>query len=97
MAGCHERAAFGSVTHCPACFTACGDVFYTAGDLFCVEWSTQPVAATPIQRCCPGAALRGFSPGRITVAVVPGGTSTSSSIDRPRRLQDTSMGPNGLT
>ncbi len=29
--------------------------------------------------------------------MVPGGTSTSSSMDFPPRRQDTSMGPNGLT
>src|ERR1700748_1332010 len=52
--------------------------------------------AGAVQRWRPGAASRGGSPGRVTVAVVPGGTSRSSSIDRPLSDQDTSMGPNGL-
>src|SRR5690242_12008613 len=52
--------------------------------------------AGAVQRWRPGVAGTGASPGRITVAVVPGGISTSSSSDLPSSRQDTSMGPNGL-
>ena len=47
------------------------------------------------QRCRPGPASCGSAPGMTTVARLPPGTSTSSSIDPPSTRQVTSIWPNG--
>ena len=57
----------------------------------------RPLGAAPVQRCRPGPTSCGPAPGMTTVAVVPPGTSTSSSIDPPVIRQAISMGPNGPT
>jgi hypothetical protein len=57
----------------------------------------RPLGAVPVQWCRPGPTSCGPAPGMTTVAVVPPGTSTSSSIDPPVTRQAISMGPNGPT